>query len=259
MTFYAFRLELINVITPRSRGLDDDVVTFGVLVNQVDRGHGTGTFPSLAAGSSTPAAAVPPGNRKNMNGAWECGPFEFAPGDLVHVFYSGYNIADAHNITLDTQKQDEIELKILDAILSGAVGAIGGPLGSVIGGILGAITDPVGTLLGFEPPVRCDGLVFSDAVQFSGAGLDNLAMGAIAGEARPGIRFTRNHTDAATHDSKCGEVARTDIVFSVFRVPSVSVRSLLASRFNASASAGLRHLAGPAGTISVKALLGITA
>jgi hypothetical protein len=73
---------------------------------------------------------VPPRNRKNINQRWEWLPYEFSSGDLIHVFYSGFNIADDHNITLDTQKQDQIELKILNAILTGAVGAIGGLIGA---------------------------------------------------------------------------------------------------------------------------------
>ncbi|TRU81185.1 MAG: hypothetical protein EWV76_03710 [Microcystis novacekii Mn_MB_F_20050700_S1] len=258
MAFYAFRLDRINVITPRSNHLDDDVVTFGVLVNQVDIGHGTATFPSLSSGSMTLLPEVPPRNRKNINQRWECGPYEFSSGDLIHVFYSGFNIADDHNITLDTQKQDQIELKILNAILTGAVGAIGGLIGAAIGAVLGAITDPIGSLLGYQPPVRCNGLVFSDAVEFSGAGLDSLVMTVTSGDYRPRITFTKRYTDETTHNDQCGEIAKTEIVFSIIKVSSISIRALLLSRFlNVSPKNGLRHLASTASTFSVKSLLGV--
>jgi hypothetical protein len=260
MNFYAFKLEQIHVKSPRSKGLDDDVVTFGVLVNQQDRGHGTGFFPLLGQGHTVRASAVPPKNRKNMNQLWEVGPFEIAPGDQVSVFYTGTNTSDEHNINLDTEQQDKIELKILDSILSAAVGTIGGPVGAVIGAIVGQITDPVGKIIGFEPPVRCDGPVFSDAVPFSGSGLDNLSMTPFPLDDghRPGISFTKSYTDAANHDTKCGDIAETDITFSVIRVPFISVRSLRASRFpDVSPTTGLRQLAEAGGAISIKSLLGV--
>src|SRR5262245_12807096 len=269
--FYMFRLERIAVKTPRGRIPDNDIVTFIVLVNQIDRGHGTGFFPALAAGSSVPASAVRPNNRKNMDVAgWNIGPFELAPGDIVHVIYTGTNISDDQQTTISTQKRDELEIKLLSQILTDSVGSIGGIPGAVIGAIVGAIADPVKTLLGFNAQGPCNGPVFSDSVAFSGAGLDVLPMAPLprppSGDLDtplpppfPGISFTHNHTDEATHDKgKCGDIAKTDITFSVFRVPFISVRSLFSSRFpNVSPTRGLRQLGAAGGSVSLKSLLGV--
>ena len=60
MAFYAFRLDKIHVLNPRGKIGDDDVVTFNVFVNQIDRGHGAGFFTDLTAGAVVGAAAAPP-------------------------------------------------------------------------------------------------------------------------------------------------------------------------------------------------------
>src|SRR6516162_8065517 len=156
MSFYMFRLERIHPITIRGRIPDDDIITFTVLVNQLERGRGAALFPDIGAGGSFSPSAVPPGNGRNIDPEWNIGPFEIAPGDLVAVTYTGTNTSDDHNITLDTALQDKIEIKILDTIVTTAAGGVGGLVGgevgslvgSVIGGILGVIGDPVGTILG---------------------------------------------------------------------------------------------------------------
>lgn len=263
MSFYVFKLDEISVVTPRDKARDTDVIVFGVLVNQLDRAHGTGTFTLMQAGTKVRAGAVPARNRKNMDAAWAAGPFELAPGDLVHVVCTGTNVGDDEKITLDTELQDKIELKILGAIVGAAVGAIPGLVGSVIGGALGLIGDPVGTLLGFEPPVRCNGPVFSDAAEFSSEGLDSLTMAILPppttiSPRAPGILFTRNTSEPGAHQQGCGDPARTDLTLAVFRVPVVSVRALLASRFpEAGAVGGIRRLAPAGAGISLKSLLGI--
>ncbi len=67
MGFYIFRLDRIHVKHRRGVIPDDDVVTFSVFVNQLDRGHGTGTFHAMVASADVPANAVPPQNRMNMD------------------------------------------------------------------------------------------------------------------------------------------------------------------------------------------------
>ena len=175
--------------------------------------------------------------------------------------------------SLSTQQQDEIELKLLSAIATAAVAALTGGLGLVGEGIaaaLGAIGDPVGRFLGYAPQGPCNGPVFSDAVQFSGSGLDNLAMAPLP----PGshstpplpnysvISFTRTYTDEATHDTNiCGHIAETDVTFSVLRVSFISVRWSLTDRFPSrwpgEFGPGLRQYGQPGTTISVKSLLGL--
>src|SRR5919197_3150301 len=109
MPFYAFRLDSVHVLNPRGKIPDNDVVTFSVFVNQIDRGHGAGFFPALAAGAVIPATAVTPNTRSGMSNDWIVGPLEIAPGDLIHVIYTGFNTSDSE---LDLSGQAEIEIKI---------------------------------------------------------------------------------------------------------------------------------------------------
>src|SRR4029453_14980194 len=120
MSFYMFRLERIHAITIRGRIPDDDIITFTVLVNQLERGRGGAFFLLSGAGASFSPFAVPPRNGKNIDREWNIGPFQVAPGDLIRVAYTGTNTSDDHSIALDTEKQDKIEIKILDTILTTA-------------------------------------------------------------------------------------------------------------------------------------------
>jgi hypothetical protein len=261
MPFYAFRLDTIHVLNPRGKIPDDDVVTFNVFVNQIDRGHGTGFFTDLGAGSVIGAAAVTPNNRLNMGVDWIVGPLELAPTDGVSIVYSGMNTSDNDNISLDTQQQDQIELGILNAILTGAVGAI--PIaGPAIAGVLGAIGDPVGKFLGYSPQGPCNGLVFSDSVQLTGGGLATLPYQPDTSfqplPPATAASFTRAYDDSATHnDAVCGEVAHTQITFSVLQLPWVSVRGMAQRLFPAAnLTQGLRHATGSTAS-SLRALIGL--
>jgi hypothetical protein len=266
MAFYAFKLSRINVINPRARTVDNDIVTFTVLVNQLDRGRGSGFFPAMGKNSNIAAAAVNTTNRTGRMGKdWIVGPLEISPGDIIHLIYSGTNTSDGD---LSQIERDKIELKILDSIVSAAVGAIGGAIGAAIGTALGYISDPVGTILGYEPYGPCNGLVFSDTIEFSGSGLATLPfrppppqhvqIGDV-GEARLHgaleAPFTRSYTDEATHNSdNCGGIAHTDITFAVLQLPVVSLRDCAPRFFNRYLDHGVRPLAPPDSTISVRSL-----
>jgi hypothetical protein len=262
MPFFAFKLSKLHITTPRGKIPDNDIVTFNVFVNQVDRGHGSGLFPALAAGSTVPLAAVKANHRSgSMSQDWIVGPLEIAPGDIIHLVYSGTNTSDSQ---IDLSGIAEIEIKILNKIVGAAVGAVGGLVGSAIGGALGAIGDPVGTLLGFQPQGPCNGLVFSNTVEFSGAGLSSLPFSPPTPEGgflaslpqATEASFTRSSTDELTHDSSiCGDIARTEVTFSVLQVPSVSVRFYANRIFRANLRNGLRPLAAPGAAVSIRSLL----
>jgi hypothetical protein len=103
---------------------DDDVVSFTVIINQVDRGHGSALFQVM--NTNTVAStdditedgllAYAARNRLNISDRWEIGPLEIAPIDDVAVVYTGTNTSDSSLSSLGTQKQDELEIKILDIV-----------------------------------------------------------------------------------------------------------------------------------------------
>ena len=262
MAFYAFKLTQLRINRQRGRIPDNDIVTFTVLVNQSERGGGGGLFPDLATGSVVPAVAVTANTHRGaMSSDWIVGPLELAPGDVVNIVYSGTNVSDSE---LDLGKQSQIEIKILDSILSGAVGAIGGPVGSAVGAVLGLIGDPVTTILGFHPQGPCNGLVFSDTLTFTGDELTRLTYGELqSGAALPNAvasSFTKSYTDEATHDkSTCGAIALTDVTVSVLRVPYISVRSQDERLFKKNLTLGMRQLAQDSNSeLSLKTLLRVT-
>jgi hypothetical protein len=267
MSFYAFRLDTIHVLNPRGKIPDNDIVTFTVFVNQLDRGHGGGFFPAMAAGAVVPAAAVTPTTRSGMGLDWIIGPLEIAPGDVVTIAYSGFNTSDSE---LDLSGQDELILKTLDVIVSAAAGAPGGLVGSAVTTALGFIGDPVGKFIGFKKQGPCNGLVFSDTITFGGAGLDALSF-------RPPlpvhqnlpdaseVSFARAYTDETTHNSDiCGEIAHSEITFSVLLLPFISVtyyasrlfpKHWVNGRSVPNLREGLRQLATSGTTVSIRSLL----
>jgi hypothetical protein len=286
MGFYIFRFETVHIRRKRGNVPDDDSITFTVMVNQTDRGHGAGFYPALANGAVANTwditvdglPAYPARNCIHMTQDWQIGPLEAAPSDTVNVVYTGTNVSDSGLSSLGTQKQDELEIKILDAVAKKFVGLIAGAgLGEALGSLFSkafdeAFSDPVGDLIGYKRQGPCNGNVFADAVRFSGSDLDHLAVAPLTytyfpgtpyPETRtsefPGIRFTRSYTDQATHDTNvCGAIAETDVTFSVCRLPYVSVTTWAHRRFqNQSLKNGLRRFGTPNTTISIKSLLGV--
>jgi hypothetical protein len=186
-----------------------------------------------------------------MSGDWQIGPLETAPSDIVDVVYTGTNVSDSGLSSLGTQKQDELEIKILNAVAKKFVGQVAGAgLGEALGSAFSeafdkAFSDPVGDLIGYKRQGPCNGNVFAAAVPFRGSDLDHLAMSPLTytyfpgtqyPETRtsefPGIRFTHSYTDQATHDtSVCGGIAETDVTFSVCRLPYISVTTWAHRRF----------------------------
>lgn len=291
MSFYEFRFEKFQVFHKRGIINDQDLVTFTVMVNRIDRGHGSVLFPVVTSNSvhsvddiaDTGAQAYPPGNRLNMTKDWTTGPFEIAPNDEVIVIYTGTNTSDSSLSSLPHQEQDELELEILNQIAKKGVALVAGVgLGEELGNLFSQafreiFENPVGDLIGYSRQGPCNGPVFSDARRFSGNDLDNLnaqllpytrpdsAFYSGSGSYRnPGVRYTHHYTDEATHDSAiCGHFADTDVTFSLFRLPYLSVKDLVSRRFPGRApSAGLRQLGQPprfqpGTTISIKSLLGV--
>ncbi|EEW26859.1 hypothetical protein [Rhodobacter ferrooxidans] len=261
MALYAFRLDLLHVLVKRGKLTDSDVVTFAVLVNKVERGAGAGLFPALADNTQVPTAAVAMTSRRGAALNWIIGPFELEPDDAVDVIFTATNTSDSQ---ISDQDAERLQLKIMDEILTTAIGAIGGPIGAALGFALGSVTDPVAKFLGWEPRGPCNGLVLADSVAFSGAALGRLGFGPVtvhnSFNSLPNateFSMTKDYTDAANHDTEiCGEVARTEMTFSVLALaPPISTAFYAKRRKSPVGSlAGLRPGGDPVG---VKSLLGI--
>jgi hypothetical protein len=250
MGAFAFRLDSLHHTNIRSRNSDVDLVTFAVLVNQVDRGHGAGTFPAWP-GMTTPTHpagppnGVAPDSRSGMAADWTIGPFELEHDDVVHVLYAGVNMSDAN---LSDQDAERLELDILNRGVEVAAGAPGGIVGEVFTQALGFISDPVGWLLGWQRQGPCNGLVFSDIVEFTGGSLGQLSYTETS-FSLPKTMETKitkfNYTDAASHNHEnCGDIAQTDVSFSVLKVTEpFSVKTWISHAHpHADIRNGLQHL-----------------
>jgi hypothetical protein len=257
MSFYQFRFEQFHAIYLRGRTGDVDLITFTILINQRDRGHGSNFF-YVGAGSIQSTDdfsfletnyATPPTQPLNMTADWMVGPFEIAPDDNVVVIYTGTNTSDSS--LANSEEAERFQLDVMNTIAVKGVALIAGiELGEELGEIFSEgfrelIADPVGDLIGWVPDGPCNGAVFADAIGFTGRQLDNLAVGPLTHTLNPrtdyakevpyeypGVRFTKNYTDAASHNTeRCGDPAETDVTYAVFRLPYISVKDLMAKRF----------------------------
>jgi hypothetical protein len=285
MGFYIFQLDKLLIKHRRGNIPDDDVVTFSVFVNRLDSGNGSGVFVAMVDNTTASTTldhtvdgftSYPVTRGYNISRNWAVGPLEIDSKDIVGIVYTGTNISDSQ-LDLASQKQDEIELKIVDYIAKKYVELIAGlEFGSDLASGISeafdqAFKDPVGDLIGYSRQGPCDGPVFSGVVSFGRNELDQYhylpppAHYTLPAPPLSYASFTNSYTDAATHDSKvCGSEAETDVTFSVFKVSFVSVRSSLQQdrfgyHFNYPTrfGPGLRQYGTPRTVFSLKSLLGI--
>jgi hypothetical protein len=283
MSFYVFKLDKLGIQQTRGKIPDEDVVTFTVFVDDLDRGHGTGKFigmtthseASTTDGAADGGLAYPAGNLLNMYRDWRLGPLEIRHDEKVGVVYTGTNTSDEQLSSLDTQEQDDLEIKILDYVAKKYVELIvGGVSASDIASALSsafndAFKDPIGALLGYQQQGPCNGVVFSGTVPFTGEELDGLDYVAIpqTTNATPPLpdqsvtSFANTYTDGATHPQICGPPASTEVTFSVFKLSFISVTWAVQNRFLSTSGGhygpGLRQFGQPGTRISIKTLLGI--
>jgi hypothetical protein len=260
MALFAFRLDELHVLKKRGNIPDSDIVTFSVLVNKVERGGGAGYFPALADNSVTPTSAVPMTTRRGIALDWIIGPFDLQPDDAVEVMYSATNVSDGELTDVDAQK---LQLKIMDTILTAGLAAFGGPVGGAVAVALKAIGDPFARFLGWQAQGPCNGLVLADSVAFTGAALGRLGFGPVSVHNSSNsllnateFAVTRSYTDEATHDTSiCGEVARTEMTFSVIQVSDPISTAFYAKRRKGPVGS-LASLRPEDSVVAVKALLG---
>jgi hypothetical protein len=252
MTYFAFRLDRIDVKFQRGKLQDVDLIVFSVLINQVGRGKKS-MVANAPSGSQIGFAFYP--NYQGRHDDMFIGPFDIKADDSVTVVYFAMNTSNSQ-LNFDQDQFDRMEIKLLDIGISAIVGAPElGLIGAALGTALGAIGDPVGKILGFSPEGPCNGLVFSDAIPFSGSNLGSLPFtqeGYFKSSA-----FSRSYTDAATHNSDvCGHIAETDVHFSVLKFDTISVRDMTDIFFSDSRllKTGIRQFGKQGLPISVRGL-----
>jgi hypothetical protein len=272
MPILGFRLQTLATISTRSRHTDDDVITFGVVVNEKARGQCSGRAPAFG-GSTIDIAFVP---ATVGTGSWDreflVGPFDIEPDDTIRVFYSVTNIGDTQ---IPDPKAEKLQIEIMDKMLAAAVGFIAGPAGLALGVLgetlakaLGLIPSPIAAALGWKPNGPCNGVVLGGGVDFTGSGLaeldyvDRPSLASGVGP-RQASKVTRHYDDQATHNTEtCGAIAQTDLTFEVMKFAhAVSVRTHALRRRQTSPQLrdGLRQLRPDAGPVSVRQLLGLQA
>jgi hypothetical protein len=247
MAFYSFQLERISAQNIRSRTQDVDLISFGVLVNGRDQGHGTALTPVrpgavLTGDEITQGAAVNglPHTRARMSPDWVVGPLQIFDADEVAIVYTATNTSDSQIPTADQRAVDAWTIKLVDhyysLLLGECVSGLGLEAVSEIverlgGAVAQFVTDPVGTALGVRPEGPCNGTVFADSRVFSGAALAAL-QGTPVKETRWGVtiptstaELTQHYSDEATHDrSTCGDTAETDVTIAIKHYPFWSLR-----------------------------------
>ena len=271
MALFGFRLQTLKTISIRSRHTDDDVITFGVVVNEKARGQCSGRSPAWGGGIID-MAFVP---ATIGNGSWDrefvVGPFDIEPEDTIRVFYSVTNIGDTQ---LPDPDMEKYQIEIMDKMLAAAVGALLGPAGLALGVIgetlataLGLVSSPVAAVLGWEPNGPCNGVVLAGTVELTGTGLASLDYvdrpSFTSGLAPKSSKITRHYDDQATHNTeKCGAIAQTDLTFEVLKFPAaVSLRTyaLRPRRGIPQLREGIRQLRPEGGAVGVRQLLGLEA
>lgn len=276
MALYAFRFDTLHTIAPRSKRSDDDILTFLVRVNQRERGRGAGRFSAQARGSvgrtdPTGVNGVAPNLRRGMGADWIIGPLEIADDDQVEIVITVVNVSDA---SLSDQDAEELELKILDALVVGAATSAAGlftGLGTFVGegvtSAIGWVTDPIGKLIGHERTGPCNGGVLAEALTFTGA---NLARLDYADPSPNPFNDLPTSTEcpisrrqqAATQPENCGDRADTEVTVSVLAVaPPISIAHYAGRRVPADERDSRLSPLGDPGAgepVSVKQLLGFT-
>jgi hypothetical protein len=272
MAFYTFQLASIAAQNIRSRTTDIDLLTFGVLVNGRDQGHGYSVVPMwprtvLKAQDIEKAAAINghPYGKTHMSKDWVIGPLRIEDGDDVSIVYTASNTSDSNLPSAEQREVDEWTVKVLNVYYSMLVGSFVSGLGlTAVAEFIGAnvssataafFADPVGTILGVEPTGPCNGTVFADAKAFTGASLRQLSSsqsqktqhGVTLNTASSELKY--HYSDEATHDKEtCGDTAQTDVTLEVRRYDYWSMR--FASNPKWSLSSGIRRDFPNGGTFS---------
>lgn len=262
--YYSFQLSRVHCIETRSRGnMDITLISFGVMLNSREQGRGTSLAPmwsgtatggTVLRGEEISEAALAnghPTSSVNMHKNWTIGPLQIGDGDAVDILVTGTNTIESVLPSADQAVLDKWTIKALNAYYSWLLGKFASGLGlepamEYIAPTAGTaiaefLNDPVGTLLGYDPPGMCNGLVFADSMHFSAAELSELeytpetaTMYSVVIPVDRAV-LSRRYTNTGYHDTgKCGPVAQTGIDVTVRRYPYWSWRFFLPGKHRAS-------------------------
>jgi hypothetical protein len=252
--YYSFQLSRIHCIETRSKSTgpsDIDVLTFGVLLNGRDQGHGAAVVPIFRGDTMNPDQ-INESSRENGYGPtfladrmaqnWMIGPTEVRDGDGIDIVVTATNTNDSQLPTGDEQKIQRMELDALNIYYSWLLGQfvsglglnvvaeyVGSQIGGVGGGIASFLADPVGKLLGWEPQGRCNGLVFGDKISLPSRAIEALDWSPdpfqwATGPVEMAV-ITHSYDDSATHSAEhCGATAQTEVDVTIRRAATWSMR-----------------------------------
>jgi hypothetical protein len=262
--FYRIGLKSLTSLTTRGAGPDIALINLGVVVNDREQGSYSVTTPLWGGaglfgdpGSSVPLSGADLDGGAEINGyprpvanncrsPWIVGPIEIKDSDHVSILLAGTNLADDESF-IRNQEIGVVETKFLNfyyswmlgnivvaAGVAGAMGFVEGLKGWLPEVVREFLDDPVGFILGVEVPGRCNGPIFYTVVQRTGrelAALDYAASRPVwptqvaYGYRRSAFISPGLLTDAETHPSECGAIARTECVFEIQQLDRYSLNA----------------------------------
>jgi hypothetical protein len=249
--YYTFQLSRIHCIQNRSKLPNDiDILTFGVLLNQRDQGHGAAVVPIFRDSmlnpdeineSSRANGYGPTFSADHMARSWMIGPTEVRDGDGIDIVVTATNTSDSQLPTADQQKIERMELDALNVYYSWLLGEfvsslglsviaeyIGSSIGQAGSAIASFLADPVGKLLGWEPQGPCNGLVLGDKISLPSRAIEALDWAPdpypwATGPVEMAL-ITHSYDDSATHPEHCGAIAQTEVDVTIRRASTWSMR-----------------------------------
>ncbi len=253
--YYTFQLSRIHCIETRSGGggtdVDIDILTYGVLLNRRDQGHGALVVPIMSGDTLNPDEINEQAHTNgygqtfsadHMARNWIIGPTEVHDGDDIKIVLTATNTSDSQLPTGDQQKMERLELDALNIYYSWLAGEfesglglgmiaayVGGKITDAGGAIAKFLADPVGTLLGWESQGQCNGLVFGDKIELSSRDIESLDWAPDPTQWATGPMemavLSQSYDDSATHSAGCGAIAQTEVDVTIRRASFWSMRS----------------------------------
>ncbi|MBB3428908.1 hypothetical protein FHT85_005939 [Rhizobium sp. BK312] len=246
MSYYTIGIHELYPKKPRSKGAYDILLlSLSVFVNRRRQGFYLLTAPIFSGQPLAPSAITesatlngyPRPKYLNAREPWTIGPIEVDDDDQVVIVYQGLNVSDDPNF-VHTDAWNEGVTKVVSTIDEWLIGQFLVGLDLAFPELPDGIKEilpqdiqkfldnPVGYILGVRPSGPCNGIVFKDALAFTGRDLAALAyepvpasdfvLDAVGKSER--FLLAKSYDDSDTHNEEiCGPVAHTDVGIAIVR------------------------------------------